>query len=123
MTAEALLNLGRAWLGAGAVTAVAFVPFGAGRVEPGARGAWVFRVLLIPGVVLLWPLVLVRWARLERGAARDLPERPPFRAQERLGLALSLAIPLILAIGLAIRQDGPVERPALLIDPPAEAVE
>ena len=48
--------------GIGAVVAAAFLLFGLDRIEPLARGAYAFRPLLVPGLVMLWPLVLVRWA-------------------------------------------------------------
>lgn len=120
MTADTLLDLGRAWLAAGAVTATAFIPIGAGRVEPGAVDAWPFRLLLIPGVLLIWPLVLWRWALVERGRPAAV-QRPPLRAQDRLGIALALAIPAILTLGVAVRQVGSVERVAVQIEAPAEA--
>ncbi len=55
-----------AYGGAGAVVALAFLGWGIDRVDPSAHGAWLVRPLLAPGVVVLWPLVLVRWVALER---------------------------------------------------------
>lgn len=50
---------------AGLVFAAAFLPQRIEREDPSARGAsWAFRLLILPGVVALWPLV---WARM-RGA-------------------------------------------------------
>ncbi len=49
----------------GGAVAVAFLIFGLDRIDPAARGAYTFRPLLVPGVVLLWPLVLVLWRRRE----------------------------------------------------------
>jgi hypothetical protein len=47
----------------GAVFAVPFVTRGVDRIDPMARGAgWGFRALILPGTVLFWPLLLVRWA-------------------------------------------------------------
>lgn len=51
------------YLWIGAVVAVLFVAVGIDRVDPAARGAYAFRPLLLPGVTLLWPYVLRRWAR------------------------------------------------------------
>ncbi|MDE2652725.1 MAG: hypothetical protein OXI71_02825 [Gemmatimonadota bacterium] len=49
---------------AGAVFAVPFALRGAGAIDPAARGGtWGFRVLTVPGVVALWPLMLVKWVR------------------------------------------------------------
>ncbi|MET1412522.1 hypothetical protein ABVF61_09660 [Roseibium sp. HPY-6] len=65
-TAELLLELGRWYLMAGGVVAAAFLVFGIDRVEPSARGSYAFRPLLIPGICLIWPLVLYRWFTLEK---------------------------------------------------------
>ncbi len=47
----------------GAVFGVAFILRGVDVVDPMARGAgWGFRVLILPGSTLFWPLLLVRWA-------------------------------------------------------------
>ncbi len=60
----------RAYAVIGAVVAFAFLAVGLDRHDPSARGAYVFRVLLVPGLVLLWPLVAVRWSRLEAAGRR-----------------------------------------------------
>lgn len=65
-TAEFLLDLGRYYLMAGGVVAALFLVIGVDRVEPSARGSYAFRPLLIPGICLIWPLVLYRWFRLEK---------------------------------------------------------
>jgi len=52
---------------AGAVFAVAFVLFGIHRVDPVAEHApFGFRLIVIPGVAALWPLLLGRWLRVRR---------------------------------------------------------
>jgi hypothetical protein len=51
------------YLAAGTAFAAAFVTIGVQRIDPVARdGTWGFRVLIVPGVVLLWPLLARRWA-------------------------------------------------------------
>lgn len=50
----------------GALAAVIFLLVGLDRCEPNARGAYAFRPLLFPGLLLLWPYVLWRWWRIER---------------------------------------------------------
>ena len=64
------------YLGLGLVFAVPFVLRGVERIDPSARGAsWGFRVLVLPGSVALWPLLLRRWA-----SGREVPEeRSPHR--------------------------------------------
>ncbi len=107
-----------AWIGL--AVAAFFLLWGIDRVVPDARGAYVFRPLLIPGVVLLWPLVLWRWWRLERGGGSwQAVHAPPRRLQDGLALVLAVVIPLVLVAALLIRQDGPFERPALQLAKPS----
>jgi hypothetical protein len=47
--------------------AVLFLVFGIDRIDPSARGTYTFRLALVPGIVLLWPVVSMRWLALERG--------------------------------------------------------
>ncbi len=58
-----------AYGGVGLAVALAFLLIGFDRVDPAARGAYAVRPLLLPGLVLLWPLVAWRWRRLARGAS------------------------------------------------------
>ena len=51
-----------AYVAAGVVFAAAFVTWGVSRIDPVAReGTWGFRLIILPGVVALWPLLLIRW--------------------------------------------------------------
>ncbi len=51
-----------AWLGLGLVFGIPFVLRGAGRIDPDAQqGSPGFRLLILPGVAVLWPLLLRRW--------------------------------------------------------------
>lgn len=50
----------------GAVVALAFVLVGVDRIDAAAHGAWIARLMWLPGLVLLWPMVLIRWIALER---------------------------------------------------------
>ncbi len=107
------------YLGIGAVVALAFLTVGLGRVDAQARGVWVFRPLLVPGVLLIWPLVVLRWAALEWQAGEGQGRfRPPLAAQSRAALVLALVIPAIIAGALAIRQDVPTDAAAVQIEPP-----
>jgi hypothetical protein len=82
--ASAIVTLLGVYLALGLVFAVVFVTAGVGRVDPAARqGTWGFRVLIIPGVAVLWPLLLRRWSAgadrppEERNAHRLAARRPP----------------------------------------------
>lgn len=50
----------------GAVVALAFVLVGVDRIDAAAHGAWIARLMWLPGLVLLWPMVLICWIALER---------------------------------------------------------
>ncbi len=48
---------------AGLLFAVPFVTRGVNAIDPLARTApWSFRLLIVPGVVLWWPLLAYRWS-------------------------------------------------------------
>ena len=117
--AALIVDIGMYYVIAGAAVAALFVTVGVGMVSPGARGSWLFRPLLIPGAVLLWPLVAAIWVKRWRTPPEPALQRPPRRLQDRLALALVLALPVILAVGISLRQNGPYERPAQRLAPPA----
>ncbi|PVB61915.1 hypothetical protein DCO57_09655 [Labrenzia sp. 011] len=73
-TAALLIEIGRYYLIAGGIVAALFLVIGIDRVEPSARGSHAFRPLLIPGICLIWPLVLCRWYALERRGPADPAE-------------------------------------------------
>lgn len=51
-----------AYAALGLLFAVAFVARGIERVDPGAHASgWGFRLIVLPGVVAFWPLLLRRW--------------------------------------------------------------
>jgi len=61
-----LVSVIQYYLLAGGLVAVLFLAIGLDRTDPSARGTYFFRPLLIPGLCLIWPLVLYRWYALER---------------------------------------------------------
>ena len=62
--AHAVLAVVGGYLGLGIVVGVAFALFGVARVDAGAKGAsWGFRLLILPGVIALWPWIARRWSR------------------------------------------------------------
>jgi hypothetical protein len=61
MAALFLVTLG-VYLTIGLVFAVAFVSVGVKKIDSrAAHGSWGFRLLIIPGTMALWPLLLTRW--------------------------------------------------------------
>ncbi|MEZ5398436.1 MAG: hypothetical protein R2729_02135 [Bryobacteraceae bacterium] len=50
------------YLAAGLSVAVWFTAFRLDRFDPAAQGAGVwFRILILPGLAALWPIVVARW--------------------------------------------------------------
>lgn len=70
-TSALIVDLVRYYLMAGGVVAALFLVIGLDRIDPSARGTYAFRPLLIPGICLLWPLVIYRWLVLERALKQD----------------------------------------------------
>ena len=115
-----LVWLASIWLYTGAGVAVVFLLFGIDRVSDDARGAYLFRPLLVPGILLLWPLVLWRWFQLEQQneASLDGRYRPVREAHARVWTVLAVLIPLILITGLLVRQTPPVTDAAVRLEAP-----
>ena len=51
---------------AGIAVAAYFLLYGIDRIDPGARGSYLFRLFLIPAAVVFWPVILWRWAIIAR---------------------------------------------------------
>ena len=71
--AELLIGFVQFWGIAGGLVAILFLFIGIDRVDPAAKDAYAFRPLLIPGIVVIWPLVLWRWWSLEQLARHGCP--------------------------------------------------
>jgi hypothetical protein len=64
MIAAALLILVGIYLACGLIFAVPFALVGVKRIDPHAvQGSWGFRLLIIPGTLAFWPLLLRRWLK------------------------------------------------------------
>ena len=74
--AELLILFVQLWGAAGSVVCVLFLFIGIDRVDPAAHDAYAFRPLLIPGILVIWPLVLWRWWSLEKLARDGCPAGP-----------------------------------------------
>jgi len=63
IAAVSLILLG-VYLACGFGFAIPFVLFGVKRIDPHAvHGSWGFRLLIIPGSAIFWPLLLSRWVK------------------------------------------------------------
>jgi hypothetical protein len=65
------------YLTIGVLFAVPFALVGSGKIDPAAaKGTWGFRVLILPGAMIFWPLLMCRWVKRapppeERSAHRN----------------------------------------------------
>jgi hypothetical protein len=63
--AEWFVTLLTAYAAIGIAFGILFVLSGVQRIDPGAKGAGAgFRLLILPGVAALWPVMLLRWVAL-----------------------------------------------------------
>lgn len=100
---------------AGGVVALAFLLVGLERRVPEARTSLAFRPLLVPGLILLWPVVLWRWAVPAGGGAPHGRRR--LVAQHVAWRVLAVLLPLVVLSGIVLRQVPPSAAPVLLAPP------
>lgn len=117
--AELILLFAKIWGGVGALVALAFLSFGIDRLDEDAKGAYVFRPLIAPGILLIWPLVLWRWYILADGKDEWAKRYKPKRNSHNLfALIMPVLIIGIIAAGLSVRQTWPVNlAPVQLTEP------
>ena len=108
--AETIVAAARLWGVVGSLVALAFLTVGIDRIDEDARGSYVFRVLLVPAVLLIWPLVLWRWWVLETDrdawAKRYRPPRGPHLV---VAVALLGCVVFTIVAGIAVRQTWPTD--------------
>ena len=77
----ALLVLGfEIYVVAGLLFVGPFLRFGAARIDPiTTESTWGFRLVVIPGIVALWPLLGWRWLLRRRAPQERNPHREPAR--------------------------------------------
>ena len=64
MLIEIILWLAAAYLVCGLLFAIPFVIKGIKAIDEGARGSSTgFRIIIIPGVIVFWPLLLKKWRK------------------------------------------------------------
>ena len=109
INAEIIINFVSTWGSIGLVVAIIFLSIGIDRIDEDARDAYVFRILLIPGIILIWPMVLLRWVTLELG--REKPHarhQPPREAHLKFWIILSVIIFLVFSSAIIFRSTVPV---------------
>ncbi len=74
----ALFIIASVYAASGLLFAVPFVLVGVNRIDPhAAHASWGFRLLIIPGTVAFWPLLLRRWLK---GVHEPPEEKTPHRS-------------------------------------------
>lgn len=110
-----IIGLGGAYVLTGAVVSVAYVVFQIDRRDPAARGTFAFRPLLLPGLILLWPLVMARWNR-----DRDAPSSISFQrihkpAHRLIWMGLPIFLVVIMIAAWSLRQHTIPASPSIRI--------
>lgn len=83
--AQSIILLAQIYCVIGAVVALCFIVIGLGRIELAARGAFLFRLQIVPGLILLWPVVIRRWIALERSGEKLLLDKEEQELHEEEG--------------------------------------
>ena len=61
------------YLAAGFVFAIPFVLKGVTKIDEGAIGSkWGFRLIIIPGTIVFWPLLLKKWMAANKQKHKDI---------------------------------------------------
>ena len=61
-TVGMILNAAALYAAAGGIFSLAFLALGLSRIDNGAKDAGLlFRLAILPGLIALWPLMLIRW--------------------------------------------------------------
>ncbi|EEE35538.1 conserved hypothetical protein [Rhodobacteraceae bacterium KLH11] len=94
----------------GAFVSVIFLTIGIDQIDEDAQDAYVFRPLLVPAILLIWPLVLWRWYVLKTGRDNPMSRFHPVRkAHDVVAVMLAAAIIAALVAGFSVRQTWPAD--------------
>jgi hypothetical protein len=114
--------IAQAYVALGVIAAAAFLLVGIERTMPSARGAYAFRPLLVPGLILLWPLVAWRCWRLTHPPAPDLALGRRYQVLHlNIWLVCAVLLPLLLLLSISLRQEAPPITAPIQLAPPAAA--
>lgn len=105
-----LVNVAAVYAGCGVIVAVLFLARWCQSFDPAAaEGSWGFRVLIVPGIIALWPVILAKVLTVRRrGSAQGSAETPVRQETLRRNhgvafLALAIIGPLLFAVALIWR--------------------
>ena len=114
-----LVKVAAVYVACGLFVAVLFLARWCKTFDPSAaHGSWGFRVLVVPGIIVLWPVILVKVRAVARGGSAageaEMPIRPETLRRNHGVAFITLAIlaPLLFVIALVWRaprlEDTPV---------------
>lgn len=110
-----LLIVAAIYLIAGLLFAIPFVISGVNKMDEGAHGSSIgFRIIIIPGVIVFWPVLLKKWMRHGR-QKDDAPKYSfaikPLRKKHLLAWqTLALLLPLLIIAAVVVRPSFPKEK-------------
>jgi len=62
---EVLLIIAAIYLALGVLFVIPFLMKGLNKIDEGANGSTIgFKIIIIPGVIVLWPMLLSKWVKL-----------------------------------------------------------
>lgn len=68
-----ILFIAALYLTAGFVFAIPFVIKGVTEIDEGAIGSkWGFRLIIIPGTIIFWPLLLKKWMAVKKQKQKEI---------------------------------------------------
>lgn len=117
LAAKVIAALAGGYLLTGLAVGIAFLLFRLDKQYPAARGAYAFRPLLLPGLALLWPVVLRRW--MAGGAANVASHK---RAHWVIWAAMALLLVIIFGLAASIGPSRLPEEPSRRLSLAAGAV-
>ena len=112
----------------GLIVALLFIARWRKTFDPSAAdGSWGFCVLVVPGIVALWPVIVRKVIAVSRGGTAEGDAESPVAAEklrrnhQQSFVALAFAIPVIFVVALALRAPRWDEAKPLDIAPPRPA--
>jgi hypothetical protein len=119
--AKVITALAGGYLLTGLAVGLAFLLFRIERQDPAARGAYAFRPLLLPGLALLWPIVLLRWmSGPPPGPATTVVRHK--RAHRVIWAAMALLLVITIGLAASIRPAKLPEQPSRRLSQAAGSV-
>jgi hypothetical protein len=74
MLIKIILILAVLYLAIGLIFAIFFVLKGVDKIDEGAQGgSWGFRIMIIPGTMVFWPLLLKKWLHIKSNGHDEIP--------------------------------------------------